>query len=97
MPTVPPGFEPLVREHIRRVSGKDRGYLTADEFDAGQGVRLRFADGSFAYFEFAFFIEDPERELVAVFTEHCGYHVFSSVELRIDTVRSVARGRWIGE
>jgi hypothetical protein len=55
-------------------------------------VRLRFEDGSFAYFEHAFFIEDPARRRVAVFTEHCGYHLFPSGELSIALVRTTAGG-----
>ena len=47
-------------------------------------VRLVFQDGSNAFFQDAFFIEDESREEIAVFTEHCGYHVFSSRGLRAE-------------
>ena len=33
-------------------------------------------DGSQAFFRFAFFIQAPEWQELAVFTEHCGYHIF---------------------
>jgi hypothetical protein len=84
---IPQGFEQLVSDHIRRTRGEDWDHLSAHDFPQGQAVRLGFPDGSFAYFEHAFFIEDPARQLVAVFTEHCGYHLFSAIELRIATVR----------
>lgn len=80
---IPLGFEQLIRDHVHRTSGKDRDHLSADDFPSGQSVRLDFPDGSFAHFECAFAIEDRARELLAVFTEHCGYHVFPSGELSI--------------
>jgi hypothetical protein len=41
-------------------------------------VGLRFQDGSHAFFENAFFVKDEERQEIALFTEHCGYHVFNA-------------------
>lgn len=76
----------MVREHIRRTRGEDRDHLSAYDFPAGQSVRLRFPDGSFAFFEHAFVIEDRDRQRVAVFTEHCGYHVFPGGELSVVTL-----------
>ncbi len=46
-------------------------------------VRLTFEDGSHAFFEAAFYVEDESRKEVAVFTEHCGYHIFSSLGLQV--------------
>ena len=50
-----------------------------------EGVRLRFDDGSEASFKYAFFVEDRERKELAVFTEHCGYHVFPLLSLEAFT------------
>jgi hypothetical protein len=80
---IPQGFEQLVRDHVRRTRGGERDHLSAADFPSGQAVRLDFPDGSFAHFEYAFFIEDPARRLIAVFTEHCGYHVFPSPDLSV--------------
>jgi len=58
-----------------------------EELDAGTfrgNLRLIFDDGSHAFFEGAFHIEDEARGEVAVFTEHCGYHIFSSLSLRVE-------------
>jgi len=90
---IPQGFEQLVRDHIRRTRGEDRDHLSAYDFPQDHSVRLGFPDGSFAYFEHAFFIEDPTRQLVAVFREHCGYHVFSRVALSIVSLRANASRR----
>ncbi len=67
------------REWIRKFSlpTSDGKY---SELGAGVfrgSVRLVFDDGSNAFFESSFFIEDESREELAVFTEHCGYHIFS--------------------
>jgi hypothetical protein len=85
---IPHGFERLVREHVRRTRGEERGHLTAGDFSSGQSVRLSFPDGSFAFFEYAFLVEDRDGQRVAVFTEHCGYHVFPSGDLSIATLNA---------
>jgi hypothetical protein len=38
---------------------------------------LRFGDGSFALFKYAFYLLDRAQDELAVFTEHCGYHIFN--------------------
>jgi len=85
---IPQGFEQLVRDHVRRTRGEERDHLSAYDFPCGQSVRLSFPDGSFAFFENAFLIEHPAHRQVAVFTEHCGYHVFPSADLSFDLVRT---------
>ncbi|WP_245122978.1 hypothetical protein [Hymenobacter volaticus] len=60
--------------------------LSASEFPSDTTVRIRFEDDSYVNFEYAFTIVAPEFREVAVFTEHCGYHVFPwhpSLELEI--------------
>ena len=84
---IPQGFEQLVREHVRRTRGEERDHLLAHDFPSGQSVRLSFGDGSFAFFEYAFVIEDRDRQRVGVFTEHCGYHVFPLGDLSIAVLR----------
>jgi hypothetical protein len=50
--------------------------LNAGDFVSNTSVHLEFVDDSSAEFRYAFFVESSERDLVAVFTEHCGYFVF---------------------
>ena len=90
---IPQGFEQLVRDHIRRTRGENRDHLSAYDFPSGQSVRLSFPDGSFAFFEYAFVIEDPARQLIAVFKKHCGHHVFPSGELSVAVLRQSHEGR----
>ncbi len=50
--------------------------LGASEFPSETTVKIRFEDYSQVEFRNSFIIEAPEFREVAVFTEHCGYHLF---------------------
>lgn len=66
-------------------SSRGRGRrLGASDFPHAT-VQLTFEDGSEASFRYAFFVEDRERDELAVFTEHCGYHVFSLHGLQFES------------
>lgn len=65
-----------------------RGELRAEDFSGRSLVRLEFPDGSRALFHYAFFIVAPEWNELAVFTEHCGYHVFPSRGLHFERVET---------
>lgn len=54
--------------------GRSRGELRAGDF--GGCVRVSFCDGSHVLFEHSFCAVDEGNRELAVFTEHCGYHVF---------------------
>jgi hypothetical protein len=53
-----------------------RGQLGAGDFPPASLVHIQMPDGSQALFRYALLIEEPEWQEVAVFTEHCGYHIF---------------------
>jgi hypothetical protein len=58
--------------------------LSTDDFSPSHSVDIDFAEGSHAHFAFAFAVVSPQREMVAVFTEHCGYMVFAlAPEMRV--------------
>jgi hypothetical protein len=40
-------------------------------------------DGSFAEFRYAFALVSEHRRAIAVFTEHCGHHLFPYHEARV--------------
>jgi len=65
-----------------------RGKLGASDFPASSLVRVGFPDGSSAEFRFAFYIAAPDWNEVAVFTEHCGYHLLPLYDLQIELVDS---------
>jgi hypothetical protein len=54
--------------------GVERGRLSVEEFH--HHLKLTFQDESFAFFYYAFYLEDAALKEVAVFTEHCGYTSF---------------------
>jgi hypothetical protein len=58
------------REHIRKYG------LSATDFPPNEELKLTFADESSAHFRYAFFVTSNLRRQLAVFTEHCGYHIF---------------------
>ncbi len=53
--------------------------LCAADFPPTCCVEVRFADGSFAQFKFAFAVVSEKKNHVVVFTEHCGYFEFPLV------------------
>lgn len=55
---------------------KDNNWFTLSQFN--HSVMVRFDDGSFCFYKYAFVLEDKEHKELAVFTEHCGYYVFST-------------------
>ena len=67
---LPPHWQEWVSNH----PNLGKGALTP-EFNSV--VRLQFEDGSFVFFNYAFAVVDEEHQEIAVFTEHCGYHVFN--------------------
>jgi hypothetical protein len=50
--------------------------LTAGDFEPA-GIKISYEDGSVVAFRWAFLVRSSaEPGLVAIFTEHCGYHEF---------------------
>lgn len=72
------------RTWIEQRSSRADNRLSASDFPRTV-VHLRFEDGSEATFRYAFFVEDPAQKELAVFTEHCGYHVFALQSLETTT------------
>ena len=52
--------------------------LSAHDFTSNDGVEMVFEDGSSVKFKYSFYVECPGKGLIDLFTEHCGYHLFSS-------------------
>ena len=61
--------------------------LSASDFPADESLHIKLMDGSFVQFEYAFYVANPEKFAVAVFTEHCGYHVFPSRGAEISRIK----------
>jgi hypothetical protein len=48
-----------------------------------QRLRVELMDESFVEFRWAFALVSEERKAIAVFTEHCGHHLFPYHEARV--------------
>jgi hypothetical protein len=50
--------------------------LSARDFPGEYDLCIDFADGSRVEFKYAFYVVREASRQIAVFTEHCGYHLF---------------------
>jgi hypothetical protein len=89
-PAVPDEWIPRLRAYIQAQHGEDREGLSAYDFSARQSVLIHFPDGSFAVFRYAFVVWNETGDECAVFTEHCGYHVFRATRTEVEVVVAVA-------
>jgi hypothetical protein len=65
------------------LSSKGQARLGAGDFSSN-GLLIRFPDDSEVRFRYAFSLRDDEFGEIAVFTEHCGYHVFPGIETIVE-------------
>lgn len=72
---LPERWKERLKVYIKETLKEDRDVLSA--YDFHYSVRILFEDKSSAFFNFAFFINDEKLKEVALFTEHCGYHIFT--------------------
>jgi hypothetical protein len=86
---MPTHWRDWAKELARTRSSGQREHLEAGDFN--DKVRLRFPDGSFAFFEGAFCVVNEGAHEIAIFTEHCGYHIFPLEETEYSQLRQVAR------
>jgi hypothetical protein len=63
----------------------DKNWFHLSQFNSS--VMVHFEDGSHCYFRYAFAVEDKDRKELAVFTEHCGYYIFSTRGLEFEAAR----------
>lgn len=73
---LPDRWKIKVKEYLQSKKIKNRTQFNAYDFDYGGKVIIRYEDGSKAEYYYAFVIVAPELDYeVAIFTEHCGYHL----------------------
>lgn len=61
--------------------------LGAGDFPEMYDLGIEFPDGSRLEFKFAFYAVREASRQIAVFTEHCGYHVFPSYGATVTHIR----------
>lgn len=79
---LPKRWKTKLEDHIRQEFGENRDKLATGDFQ--QNLKITFADGSYSFFYFAFYILDQQANEVAVFTEHCGYHIFPLYDTKLE-------------
>lgn len=72
---LPEHWQEWIENYSLKKSGGKYDSLSAGDFRGR--VRLSFEDGSYCFFEDAFYVEDEQRDELLVLTEHCGYYVFT--------------------
>lgn len=80
---LPNHWQRRVRDHLASSQSK-YGELSAADFT--HDLRLKFEDGSDAFFRYAFYLPDELESEVVVFTDHCGYHVFPFCISSLETI-----------
>ncbi|GAB2864380.1 hypothetical protein [Hymenobacter ruber] len=73
---LPERWKLKLQEHLIAKGSTKPEKLSASEFPSETTVSIRFEDGSHVEFKYASVIEASEFRELAVFTEHCGYHLF---------------------
>ena len=71
---LPTHWKQWVETYVNKKEGRKLKVLNAGDFHGL--VKVDFPDGSHAVFMYAFYAIDEEKGELAVFTEHCGYHIF---------------------
>ena len=86
---VPEAWKARLRHYLRERGRGDCDRLSAADFPCDQCIAIRFPDGSHVLFRYAFALTDSASGEVAVFTEHCGYHVFPLGDAEVEVLRSL--------
>ena len=73
---LPERWQQKLQAYLAENSNSNRKQLSAFDFTTNTLVKINFEDNSTVAFRYAFFIKAEEFREVAVFTEHCGYHIF---------------------
>ncbi|WP_460677339.1 hypothetical protein [Hymenobacter coalescens] len=73
---LPERWKTKIREYLIAKGETKYHTLGASDFPSDSVVRIRFEDDSAVDFKHAFILKAPEWHELAVFTEHCGYHLF---------------------
>lgn len=80
---LPQRWQDSLRNYLKE-SGSKYDSPGADAFH--HNLRITFADKSHAFFYYAFYLIDENSNEIAVFTEHCGYHIFFLIDTKLETI-----------
>ncbi len=74
-----------LQNYLKEIGSK-YNELSADAFR--HNLKIEFGDRSYALFHYAFYWIDEEAKEIAVFTEHCGYHIFPLIDTKLELTDS---------
>lgn len=78
---LPQRWQGKLQNYLSEIGSKYAN-LAADEFQ--HTLKFEFGDGSNAQFRHAFYWTDKAINEIAVFTEHCGYHIFPLFDSKVE-------------
>lgn len=81
---LPDFWKQKIKSYLQKQGDPDRSRLIASDFPVGSKTIIRFDDSSYVEFCSAIAIEAPHLNEVAIFTEHCGYHLFPAAGNRVE-------------
>ncbi len=74
---LPERWKNKIIEYLINNGEDQRETLSAHDFFPNQILEIKFEDESYAEFRYPLLINAPEFNEVGIFTEHCGYHIFT--------------------
>lgn len=83
---LPENWKNTLKEYALAISNGKYDSLGATAFPH-QKIRIDFEDDSFAVFRYAFYLKDEKEDEIAVFTEHCGYHIFNASGTSVNIIK----------
>lgn len=82
---LPQRWQDRIKDYLQKQGSKYKE-LSAYDFSLNQNIKITFDDGSNAFFKDSFYWIDNESREFAVFTEHCGHHIFNLGEILLETI-----------
>lgn len=80
---LPKRWKEKIQSHLKEIGSKYNSF-GANAFH--HNLRITLADKSYAFFFYAFYWTNTDEKEIAVFTEHCGYHIFSLIDSKIEVI-----------
>jgi hypothetical protein len=80
---LPQRWQDRLHNYLLEIGSKYKE-LSAEAFQ--HNLKIEFADRSKAFFYSSFYWIDEESREIAVFTEHCGYHIFPLIGSKLETI-----------
>jgi hypothetical protein len=74
-----------LQNHLKE-TGSKYNELSANDFR--YNLKIQMSDGSNTFFHYAFYWIDENLKEVAVFTEHCGYHILTLIDTKLELIDS---------